>query len=615
MRFYNSITNFSKSDKSGLICINNRACGNNTITNTADTRPDDLYSLEPKYGLEVISNEEVGFFILLDLEEQSQVNINSSKDLGWWGLDKNYRLAVKSSSPSLNISTNFVGFVVDDDNIEKADILLDKKSMLCSKSQVLVYVSVEHLNSSSNIYTEYNTEYKNSKDLYLDINLYRSNGYDSEEIVDSSRFNINVLDFSLEDDDDYFYMDLWQHPSSWARQADLEYYSDEHFELIEKYLRVMKRLGQKVIDLIVSDFPWAGQMCFAVDKNPSRLYEYNIIDVTKEDGNYKFDYTKLDRYIDLCMKLGIDKEINIFGILGNWHGYDFGSPIQGYPDPIRIRYYDIDRGVYDYIRDKDTLSDYISNLFDHLNELGLIDITYVIGDEPGNIDKFNLYSSFLENSTHHPIKYKYALHSTEFIENYDKDLESFSINVFNLASYCKDGQITGKIGENSHKMTWYSCCFPQTFNIFIKSPLIESMLTGFYTYIWNMKGMLRWAYGLYVEDPISNIRYKPNKWPAGDMLYVYPNKDKSPLSSLREKNTLYGVQDFNIFKKLEGKIPNLYDRIRNDFGIKINIGKKSCDTNLADSPINGDIVLDDYPDYNKYRSIRNSYIKEYIEKV
>ena len=63
------------------------------------------------------------------------------------------------------------------------------------------------------------------------------------------------------------------------------------------------------------------------------------------------------------------------------------------------------------------------------------------------------------------------------------------------------------------------------------------------------------------------------------------------------------------------KIPNLYDRIRNDFGIKINISKKSCDTNLADSPINGDIVLDDYPDYNKYRSIRNSYIKEYIEKV
>ena len=99
----------------------------------------------------------------------------------------------------------------------------------------------------------------------------------------------------------------------------------------------MKRLGQKVIDLIVSDFPWAGQMCFAVDKNPSRLYEYNIIDVTKEDGNYKFDYTKLDRYIDLCMKLGIDKEINIFGILGNWHGYDFGSPIQGYPDPISIK--------------------------------------------------------------------------------------------------------------------------------------------------------------------------------------------------------------------------------------------------------------------------------------
>lgn len=608
MKFYNSVSNFSKESDSGNIYL---YCENNNMESIEES-----FELNPSLGLEIISEEEIGFFVLLYTEKKSQINLGRSKDIGWWGLDRNYRFDITPSSPNINVNTNFIGFVVDDDKIEKADILLDNKSLISDSGQVLIYVTIKHsypMNMiENNNSTDIKTQVKNN--FYLNINLYRSNAYDIEDIVESSIFNISVINLKLEKHDDYFFMDLWQHPSSWARQANLSYYSDEHFELIEKYLKGMKKLGQKVIDLIVSDFPWGGQMCFDVKDNPSRLYEYNIVSVKKKGEVYYFDYKKLDRYIDLCMKIGIDKEINLFGILGNWHGYDFGSPLKDYSDPIRIRFYDIDKGVYDYMRKKEDLSIYISSLFEHLNDLGVIDITYVIGDEPSNIDKFNSYSNFLESSTSHTIKYKYALHSTGFFEDYDKDLESFSINTFNLAEYCKDGKLVGKVGENSYKMTWYSCCIPQTFNIFIKSPLIESMLTGFYTYIWQMKGMLRWAYGIYVENPISDIRYKPSKWSAGDMLYVYPNKGMNPLSSLREKNTLYGVQDYNIFKKIEKEIPNLYERLKDDFDIKINIGKNSTGTTLPDSPIDGDIILDKYPYYQKYRDIRNKYIKEYVKK-
>ena len=86
------------------------------------------------------------------------------------------------------------------------------------------------------------------------------------------------------------------------------------------------------------------------------------------------------------------------------------------------------------------------------------------------------------------------------------------------------------------------------------------------------------------------------------MLFAYPGKNMKPLHSLREKNMLYGIQDFNIFRHLETKFKNLNDELRKKFEIK-NLIKK----------IDGDISLGDYPDMDKYKKIRNEIIKEYIK--
>jgi len=161
---------------------------------------------------------------------------------------------------------------------------------------------------------------------------------------------------------------------------------------VEQILEEMKKLGQKVINLVVSDFPWAGQKCFDVKENASRLYEYNIIKVSRKNGNLILDFSHLDRYVELCYKLGIDEEINLFGLIGNWHGYDFGSPLEDYPDPIRISIYDEDTKINDYIRNKSELSEYIRLLFQHLNNKGYLSITKIIGDEPSSVEVFKKFS-------------------------------------------------------------------------------------------------------------------------------------------------------------------------------------------------------------------------------
>ena len=51
--------------------------------------------------------------------------------------------------------------------------------------------------------------------------------------------------------------------------------------------------GQKVCDLIVSDYSWAGQECFKIYDNQSSLYEYNLIKPYIKNGKLKLDFQRL----------------------------------------------------------------------------------------------------------------------------------------------------------------------------------------------------------------------------------------------------------------------------------------------------------------------------------
>ncbi len=575
MKVYNSYHNFYRDDP------NNKDFSYNLKNHNADNEIS---------SIEVIKNEEFGFFVSLNVKEESCLNIGKNIDLPWWGLKRRYRLEV-SSEPDF-ISPSLVEYVRDDDGTEVADIISDKKSNIYPSGEIPVFIQ-----------GKIPEEFSGDK-VTVNIKLFKNEDYKIEELIEECSIDINIIDYTL--NENFFFLDLWQHPCSWARVYNLEYFSDEHFTVIGNYLAELSKLGQKVINLVVSDFPWAGQKCFDVKENPSRLYEYNIIKVSKKNSKLSLDFSYLDKYVDMCFKLGINEEINLFGLIGNWHGYDFGSPLEDYQDSIRIRFYDEDKELFDYLRTKNEISEYIKILFEHFKKKDYLKMTKIIGDEPSSVETFEKYSNFLNSCTTEKLSYKYAIHTPGFFETYNDNLESFSINTLLIADYYTDkNSVYEKFKNNSNKMTWYSCCFPDTFNIFIKSPLIESRLIGFYTYLLNMKGMLRWAYGLYVEDVFSDITYKKEKWAAGDMLFVYPGKNMKPIHSLREKNILYSIQDFNIFKKIEEKYPSLSDKIKEVFSITDLI-------TTADNGFKKDIKLDSYPDITEYKKFRNESIKNWL---
>ena len=165
--------------------------------------------------------------------------------------------------------------------------------------------------------------------------------FEDEVLVDSISYTVTVKDIVFPDPKDRsFSVDLWQHNCNIARKAGVANWCDRHFEIMEQYIKTLAALGQSSVTAIVSEIPWSGQRCFQNKETPSNMFEYSMVSVQQEpDGSYTYDYSVLDRYIQLCFGYGIDKKIEVFGLINNWVSVEDGFlNFTETPEAIRIRY-------------------------------------------------------------------------------------------------------------------------------------------------------------------------------------------------------------------------------------------------------------------------------------
>lgn len=551
--------------------------------------------LNSNLELKVVKEEEFAFQLLLKGDENYLCQLNKINDIHYLGLNNKIRIDLEMEEAlEDNFKVSFLGYIQNDTKDYIGDAILNVNSKYIEDYQMLWI--------EGRVPKGYNKD-----NINLKIKAYFTTEYEEEIVIKEEELNIGVIDYVLEDTNKSdFFLDLWQHPCNWARHYEVDYFSEEHFKIMDNFLCEMSKLGQKVIDLIVTDYPWAGQRCYEVHENAANLFEMNIVKVTKKDNKILCDFSNLDRYVDLCLKYNINKEINLFGLIGNWDAFKFGSPLKDYRDAIRVNYYDEDKKRFDYIKEKEDFSAYLEALFDHLDEKGYLDITKIIADEPDNIEIFMENINFIENSAKgKKIRYKCAIHHQEFFEKADIDIENLSLNTCELINNIdKLDEIKKELEAKGGYFTWYSCCFPDKLNVFLDSPLLETRMTGWFTYYCNLDGFLRWAYGVWPGDLFNNGTYKKEKWKAGDMFLVYPGKDMKPMDSVRSKNLLFGIQDFNIFKDIEGKLgsKNINDEIE-----KL-IGKKSEMKFVGERSVQMNYSLDS----EKYTSLRNELLEKYL---
>lgn len=517
-------------------------------------------------------NDFAAFQILLEAETAASVTIGAEPYFSTRDIRDNIR--IEACGLPFPVTLRHIGAVMDDDSLRKADILLADATVEAPAREICC------------IWAEAEVGPETEAGRYEgEIRLYHHRMFEPEELVQTLPFAIQVYDVTLPAPSERtFHLDLWQHNSNIARKHETPLYGDEHFAVLEKYVRSLAALGQKAITVVVSEIPWSGQRCFCDPQESSDLFEYSMIRVRRDkSGAYHYDYSIMQRYIDLCFQYGIRDEIEVFGVCNIWKCEDseYQFEPEGYPEYIRVRYYDEATGTYRYISDAEGICAYLSALEAYFAEKGYLDIVRIAADEPNDLERYQKSLAAVRKAAPR-FRYKTAVNHREFIEEFRTTVSDFVPGLFCMA---RDYDLLHDMAEKgTHRVSWYVCCSPKVPNTYLCSHLLESRAIGYLTDYFGFAGFLRWSYTVWPDDPRADLRFRYPDWRCGDTCFVYPSRGGDVMLSLRYKALLRGILDYELLHMARQKgggtlVEEILGRIvrMDDFSVLDQLDKMDAD--------------------------------------
>ncbi|MBR4294545.1 MAG: DUF4091 domain-containing protein [Bacteroidaceae bacterium] len=341
---------------------------------------------------------------------------------------------------------------------------------------------------------------------------------------------VEVIDQTLPEYTQWSYhLDLWQHPSAVARALNLEMWSDEHFEALKQQMKLLAEAGQKVITTTLNRDPWGSQ---TFDD-----YEDMIIWTKDKKGNWSFDYTVFDRYVEMMMELGIKKQINCYSMLPwnnrlNWYENNELFKVSSI-NPKSERY-------------EEMWSVFLQDFVKHLKEKGWLEITNIATDERSP-EEMEIVVNLIK---------KYA---PELGFAMADNKASFR-RIPNVRDCCvaqRQGYLTHEeINERRAKgyvTTFYVCCSTYFPNSFTYSQPWESELLSWHAISKDYDGQLRWAYNSWPARPEYDSRFRTMA--SGDTYQVYPYAR----TSMRFERLRDGIEAYEKIKILRKKYSDRSD--------------------------------------------------------
>lgn len=342
--------------------------------------------------------------------------------------------------------------------------------------------------------------------------------------VEDFEIALNVVDEVLPEPSEWrYHLDLWQHPSAVARVHDMEVWSDAHFEKMKPVMQMLADAGQKVITATLNMDPWNNQ-CYDA-------YADMIVWTKNKDQSWTFDYAVFDRWVQFMMDLGIDKMINCYSLL-TWNN--------------QLHYNDMEKTELVTVELKAQSKEYaelwsvfLKDFTRHLKEKGWLEITNIAMDERAPAD-MQAALRVLESAAPELGVSLADNHKSYNDYPWIKDICVGARNKVakeEIAARRERGLIT----------TYYVCCADPFPNMFTFSAPAESVYAAWYAVAADFDGFLRWAYNSWVENPLTDSRFRT--WPAGDTYMVYPDAR----SSIRFERLVEGIQDVEKIRVLRKK--------------------------------------------------------------
>ena len=334
----------------------------------------------------------------------------------------------------------------------------------------------------------------------------------------------------------------WFHADCIASAHKAEIFSEYHWELIEKYIKMAAELG---INLILTPVITPPLDTAQGTRRPC----VQLTDIERKDGKYLFDFSKLGRWISICKKYGIE-HFEICQLFSQW-GIEYAPNIKvkenGKEEFMFGWHVKAQDASY-----KEFLQAFIPALIEHLKKEGVFENCYFhISDEPQAVHlenysyAYNLLKPLIGNA-----KTMDALSRVEF---YEKGLVDCPV--------CAINHIEPFVEKNPKHLWGYHCCsqWNNVSNRFLSMPLARTRIIGLQIYKYNLEGFLQWGYNFYFSQ-YSLYEINPYEttsadgaFPSGDAFSVYPGKE-GPLPSIRAVVFQEAMQDVEICKMLEAKI-------------------------------------------------------------
>lgn len=398
--------------------------------------------------------------------------------------------------------------------------LKDGKAVVCSHQWRSLWIDVDV------------TEEIKAGDYEIEIQLVKE-----EETVCSAVMKVQVIGTALPKLD--IMHTEWMHADCLADYYHVEVFSEEHWKILENYFHEYVKRGCNM--MLTPLFTSPLDTAVGLERTTTQL-----IDVEVRDGEYRFGFEKMKRWVDLCKDCGIEyyEMSHLFSQWGAKYAPKIAATVDGREEKI-FGWHTPAVGEYTKF-----LQSFLPELIRKLREWGIAEVTYFhISDEPReeHLESFKAAKESLGNllDGFHTFD---ALSSYEFYRHglIDKPIPG-------------NNEIEEFLAHGLTDMWTYYCTgqFYEVSNRFMSMPSARNRIYGVQLYKYDIIGILHWGYNFY-NSQFSTRHINPyevtdadSAFPSGDPFLVYPGADGCPEESIRMMVHYEALTDLRALELLE----------------------------------------------------------------
>lgn len=331
----------------------------------------------------------------------------------------------------------------------------------------------------------------------------------------------------------------WMHADCLADYYKVEPFSEEHWRILDHFFELYVKRGGNM--MLTPMFTPPLDIALGGERTTVQL-----VGVKKNGNTYEFDFSKMKRWIDLCIQHGIEyfEMSHLFSQWGARYAPKIIAEVNGEQRQI-FGWHTPAVGEY-----TEFLNIYLPQLRSHLEEWGISEKTYFhLSDEPGANDVTSYKAA--RDSVDSLLKGFHTFDALSDFEFYRQGLVD------------KPGPGNNEIAEfleHGVDNMWVYYCTMQYLDVsnrFMAMPSARNRIYGLQIYKYDIIGILHWGYNFY-NSQWSTRHINPYEvtdadygFPAGDSFLVYPGEDGYPEESIRGMVLNEALNDLRACQLLE----------------------------------------------------------------